>query len=255
MLRFRVADAGVEDRVTLYTGNDDNIIADLLTPYTTMCGGRSVTQRIVGGLLGHWAVWTQRAVELLREATTKFPDHLDIWCGLAFMYQESGDFENELATLKKMVAYAREHPTQLKWLKGEPLGEPADKFVPEKLHEYGGYYEKKENAEDDKRWFQIATLATDQYPNDPQGFKDAAGYWADIGEWQKARELYRWFTPLLHLDVNTKFVQYIKLAVQECGLGQEWVRAPRLPLVGEERKRVLQIIHQAKERAAGKKKP
>ena len=129
-----------------------------------------------------------RAVELLQEATTKFPDHLDIWCGLAFMYQESGDFDSELSTLKKMVAYAREHPTQLKWLKGEPLGEPADKFVPEKLHEYGQYYEKKENPEDDKRWFQISTLATEQYPNHPVGFNDAAGYWADIGEWQKARD-------------------------------------------------------------------
>ena len=63
------------------------------------------------------------------------------------------------------------------------------------------------------------------------------------GEWDKAREIYRWFTPLLHLDVNTKFVQYIKLAVQECGLGSEWVRAPRLTLTGEERKRVLKIIH------------
>jgi tetratricopeptide (TPR) repeat protein len=130
----------------------------------------------------------KRAVDLLQEATTKFPDHLDIWCGLAFFYQESGDFDNELATLKKMVAYAREHPAQLKWLKGEPLSAPEDKFVPDKLHEYGLYYEKKENAEDDKRWFQISTLATDQYPNAPQGFKDAAGYWADIGEWQKARE-------------------------------------------------------------------
>jgi 4-hydroxy-tetrahydrodipicolinate synthase len=63
------------------------------------------------------------------------------------------------------------------------------------------------------------------------------------GKWEKAREIYRWFTPLLHLDVSTKFVQYIKLAVQECGLGREWVRAPRLPLAGEERKRVLKIIH------------
>ena len=130
----------------------------------------------------------KRAADLLEEATTKFPDHLDIWCGLAFMYQESGDFDNELATLKKMVAYTRQHPKQLKWLKGEPIAEPEDKFVPGKLHEYGLYYEKKENAEDDKRWYQIATLAIDQYPNDPQGFKDAAGYWADIGEWQKARE-------------------------------------------------------------------
>jgi 4-hydroxy-tetrahydrodipicolinate synthase len=64
------------------------------------------------------------------------------------------------------------------------------------------------------------------------------------GEWEKAREIYRWFTPLLHLDTNTKFVQYIKLAVQECGLGREWVRAPRLVLNGDERKRILKIIHE-----------
>jgi tetratricopeptide (TPR) repeat protein len=131
----------------------------------------------------------KRAADLLAEATAKFPDHLDIWCGLAFMYQESGDFENELSTLKKMVAYAREHPTQLKWLKGQPLDEPADKFVSAKLHEYGQYYEKKENAEDDKRWFEISTLAMQQYPKESEGFIDGAGYWADISEWQKAHEL------------------------------------------------------------------
>jgi 4-hydroxy-tetrahydrodipicolinate synthase len=64
------------------------------------------------------------------------------------------------------------------------------------------------------------------------------------GEWEKAREIYRWFTPLLHLDVHTKFVQYIKLAVQECGLGSEWVRPPRLPLSGAERREILRIIHE-----------
>lgn len=68
------------------------------------------------------------------------------------------------------------------------------------------------------------------------------------GEWDKARDFYRWFTPLLHLDTNTKFVQYIKLAVQECGLGSEWVRPPRLPLTGDERKRVLKIIHTGMEK-------
>jgi 4-hydroxy-tetrahydrodipicolinate synthase len=46
----------------------------------------------------------------------------------------------------------------------------------------------------------------------------------------------------LHLDVHVKFVQYIKLAVAECGLGAEWVRPPRLPLVGDERKQILKII-------------
>lgn len=63
------------------------------------------------------------------------------------------------------------------------------------------------------------------------------------GQWDKARALYRWFSPLLHLDVHPKFVQYIKLCVQECGLGSEWVRAPRLTLAGAERKAVLKIIH------------
>jgi dihydrodipicolinate synthase/N-acetylneuraminate lyase len=66
------------------------------------------------------------------------------------------------------------------------------------------------------------------------------------GEWDKALRVYRWFTPLLHLDVHTKFVQYIKLAVQECGLGSEWVRPPRLPLTGAERKAVLKIIHDSR---------
>jgi len=64
------------------------------------------------------------------------------------------------------------------------------------------------------------------------------------GEWDAARALYRWFTPLLHLDTHPKFVQYIKLLVQECGLGSEWVRAPRLTLAGEERERVLATIHE-----------
>ncbi len=63
------------------------------------------------------------------------------------------------------------------------------------------------------------------------------------GEWAKAVEIYRWLTPLLHLDTQVKFVQYIKLCVQECGLGKEWTRAPRLPLTGTERKAVLKIIH------------
>jgi 4-hydroxy-tetrahydrodipicolinate synthase len=62
------------------------------------------------------------------------------------------------------------------------------------------------------------------------------------GRWAEARELYRWFYPLLRLDTHVKFVQYIKLAVQEVGLGAEWVREPRLPLVGDERERVLSII-------------
>ena len=62
-----VVEARAEDRITLYTGNDDHILLDLLTPFTVMRAGTPVSMRIEGGLLGHWSVWTQRAVELLQE--------------------------------------------------------------------------------------------------------------------------------------------------------------------------------------------
>ncbi len=61
-----VAEAGRDD-IALYTGNDDNIILDLLTPFRFRGGEQFVERRIVGGLLGHWAVWTKRAVELHAE--------------------------------------------------------------------------------------------------------------------------------------------------------------------------------------------
>jgi dihydrodipicolinate synthase/N-acetylneuraminate lyase len=59
-----VVESGRED-IALYTGNDDNIVMDLLTPYRFDVGGKVQERRIVGGLLGHWSVWTRRAVELL----------------------------------------------------------------------------------------------------------------------------------------------------------------------------------------------
>jgi hypothetical protein len=59
-----VAQAGRED-VALYTGNDDNIVMDLITPYRLTVGSKKKELRIVGGLLGHWAVWTRKAVELI----------------------------------------------------------------------------------------------------------------------------------------------------------------------------------------------
>jgi len=58
--------ARAEERVTLYTGNDDHIVLDLLTPFTVMRDGAPVTVRFHGGLLGHWSVWTQKAVQLLQ---------------------------------------------------------------------------------------------------------------------------------------------------------------------------------------------
>ncbi len=68
---------------------------------------------------------------------------------------------------------------------------------------------------------------------------------ATAGRWEEAREVYRWYTPLLHLDTLPKLVQYIKLAEAEVGVGSEMVRAPRLPIVGQEREEILAIIKKA----------
>jgi len=79
------------------------------------------------------------------------------------------------------------------------------------------------------------------FPNENRELWDLA----TSGQWERARELYRWYTPLLHLDTKVKLVQYIKLAMAETGLGSEMVRAPRLPLAGAEREEILGIIRRA----------
>src|SRR5438552_1393504 len=68
---------------------------------------------------------------------------------------------------------------------------------------------------------------------------------ATAGKYEEALRVYRWYTPLLHLDTHVKLVQYIKLVAQECGYGTEMVRAPRLPLEGEEREQILGVIRRA----------
>ena len=63
------------------------------------------------------------------------------------------------------------------------------------------------------------------------------------GKIEEARKIYRWFMPLLELDIHPKLVQYIKLAETQVGIGSEYVRAPRLTLIGKEREEVLKVIN------------
>ena len=62
-----VVESGRSDKISLYTGNDDNILVDLLSEYQISNGGKIVKKHIAGGLLGHWAVWTHSAVKLLKD--------------------------------------------------------------------------------------------------------------------------------------------------------------------------------------------
>lgn len=65
------------------------------------------------------------------------------------------------------------------------------------------------------------------------------------GSYNEALKIYRWFLPVLELDLHSKLVQYIKLAATQTGLSTEYVRAPRLPLIGAEREKILAIINDA----------
>lgn len=78
---------GSENGIALYTGNDDNIVCDLLGDWTFEVNGKFITQRIVGGLLGHWACWTQKAVELLAKchwANTSAASHNAVTPGVPY---------------------------------------------------------------------------------------------------------------------------------------------------------------------------
>jgi dihydrodipicolinate synthase/N-acetylneuraminate lyase len=73
-----VAESGRAGDIALYTGNDDNIVLDLLTTYRVRVDRKTVRVRIVGGLLGHWACWTRQAVHLLEECQRIFDSGEDI---------------------------------------------------------------------------------------------------------------------------------------------------------------------------------
>lgn len=77
---------------------------------------------------------------------------------------------------------------------------------------------------------------------------------ATAGDWKKAVDVYRWYTPLLHLDTHPKLVQYIKLASSKRGFGTETVRAPRQRITGAERDRILKIIRAGIDNRPGPKR-
>jgi len=104
-----VALAKAEDRISLYTGNDDNIVMDLITPYEITRGDEKVTLRFAGGLLGHWSVWVKGAVEILRQCKEDAlsNDHLVLNgevtdCNAAF-FDVANDFKGCIAGVHEVL--------------------------------------------------------------------------------------------------------------------------------------------------------
>jgi len=119
-----VARSGRADEIALYTGNDDNIILDLLTRHEFNIGGRPVSLRIVGGLLGQWACWTKKAVEHLvrikaiRENNTPVPQDLLTLAGqLTLANKAIFDAENQFRGCISGISYVLKKQGLLKEIK------------------------------------------------------------------------------------------------------------------------------------------
>ena len=102
------------DNVALYTGNDDNLVFDLLTPYRFVVDGQPVEKRMVGGLLGHWAIWTKRAVEMLegikelRDSGEKVPEELarrgiEVTDANAALFDPAHNFKGSIAGIHEVL--------------------------------------------------------------------------------------------------------------------------------------------------------
>ncbi|MCJ8009088.1 dihydrodipicolinate synthase family protein [Lederbergia wuyishanensis] len=102
------------EEIALYTGNDDNIVADLLTTYRINVGDKKIEKKIVGGLLGHWSVWTKRVVEIFNEIKASrdkelIPSELltlgqEMTDANAAFFDPSNDFKGSIAGINEVLA-------------------------------------------------------------------------------------------------------------------------------------------------------
>jgi tetratricopeptide (TPR) repeat protein len=127
-----------------------------------------------------------RAAGMLREATVKFPERLDIWFGLAHIHQELDNFDAQYAAVEGALEYATAHPTALKWQGGEPLSEDPAQFIPDAVQAYLSHYFRRGTAEDDERFLRLAKLVAGCYPQHPYPVNSLAAYHAAREEWANA---------------------------------------------------------------------
>lgn len=114
------------------------------------------------------------ATGLLREAAKRWPQRLDIHCGLAHMLEASGAWGEQLDAMRALLAAVREHPGKLRWCHGEPLDAPESAFVASKLHSYALHQFEKETPETDARFHTVAKLIVASFPDSALGHNDLA---------------------------------------------------------------------------------
>jgi tetratricopeptide (TPR) repeat protein len=128
------------------------------------------------------------ATEALREALTRWPQRLDIHCGLAHMFETSDAWSAELATLRALAVATREHAGKLRWCHDEPLDAPDAAFVAGKLHSYALHQFEKESPETDARFHQVAQLIVATFPDSAIGHNDLAVFHGVTKNWREAQK-------------------------------------------------------------------
>jgi len=147
-----VAESSRCSQIALYTGNDDNIVVDLLTPYRFWIDGQVVEKRIVGGLLGHWAVWTKRAVEMFERikeirGQENIPQNLlteaaEITAMNAILFDAEHDFQGSIAGIHEILY-------RQGLLAGTWCLDPGDRLSPGQMEDIVGMMEQFESYHDD----------------------------------------------------------------------------------------------------------
>lgn len=132
------------------------------------------------------AVMTNHAAGFLREAITRWPNRLDLHCGLAHMMQESGQWEAEMAALRALAQAARTHAGKLRWCHDEALEVSDQEFLAKQLHSSALVQFRKETAEGDTHFREIAQLIIEACPGQAQGHNDLAVFHGLSQNWAAA---------------------------------------------------------------------
>lgn len=146
-----VVESGRADEISIYTGNDDNILVDLLSEYEIKVGNKLVKKNIVGGLLGHWAVWTKKAVELLEDIQNgKFDTNTREAITLAHQITDSNSaFFDSANNFAGCIVGLHEVLRRQGLLKGLWVLNPEEVMSPGQMEEIDRVYEAYPHLNDD----------------------------------------------------------------------------------------------------------
>lgn len=129
-----------------------------------------------------------QGISIIQKGIKLFPYRMDMRFGLAYVYQEIGDFNSQYKALEDTLIYAKNSPAQLKWSDDDPLPETDKGFLPQNIHNYALYYYKLETDKDDESFLKLARLLIKYYPGNVLGYNDMAAYYSIKKDWKKTLE-------------------------------------------------------------------